>query len=113
MSCATCSSTGARYIGTRPRIELSFVDTSDPPVPADPTTITVYVLYPDGTTASWTTPDATITNPDTVVGEWLFTFPAALMLAGEYWVFGRGDGGGADGTDEVSFTLHDTHVPIP
>lgn len=112
MSCCTAST---RLVGTIPEIDMVFRKAPDDANPqgalADPTSITVRVLLPDGTVSTTTTPSATITSSST--GLWTYTFPAALTLAGEYWVYVTGAGGGVDVSAQASFTLHDTHVPLP
>lgn len=105
MSCPPEKST----VGTRPRVRLRFWDENDSL--ADPTSITVKVKNPGGTTTTWTTPDATIIQEST--GVWTFTFPAALTQAGDYWFYAVGSGGGADVADELKFTLRGVHVPLP
>lgn len=96
-------------VGTRPRVRLTFWDENDDL--ADPSTITVKVKAPGGTTTTWTSPDATITQEST--GVWVFQFPAALTVAGDYWVYAVGSGGGADVASEIKFTLRGVHVPLP
>lgn len=112
MSCCTIS--GRRIVGSIPEIDMEFrqapVDDNTPGALADPTGITVRVLLPDATVVEYQTPSATITSSST--GLWTFTFPAALTQAGEYWVYIVGTGGGVPVAAQVSFTLHDTHVPL-
>lgn len=112
MSCCTVS--GRRLVGSVPEIDMVFREAPEddvtPGALADPTSITVRVLLPDATVVEYETPHATITTSST--GLWKFTFPAALTQAGEYWVYIVGTGGGVDVAAQVSFTLHDTHVPL-
>lgn len=97
------------YVGTRPRVRMTFWDENE--TLANPSSITVKVRAPGGTTTTWTTPNATITNEST--GVWLFQFPAALTTAGEYWFYAVGSGGGADVAIEIKFVLKGVHVPLP
>ena len=46
-------------------------------------------------------------------GVWRFYFPAALDLAGDYWVYSVGSGGGADVSLEIKITIHGTRVARP
>lgn len=97
------------YVGTRPRVRMTFEDENGDL--SDPSTIVVRVKDPSGTTTTWTSPDATITNEST--GIWIFEFPAALTAAGDYWFYAVGSGGGADVGSEIKFTLLGVHVALP
>lgn len=100
---------GQLHVGTAPRITGYFTDGDGNP--ADPTTVTVRAIDPDGVTIStWTSPDAQITNP--AVGTWIFDFPNALDDAGKYHVLMVGSGA-ISASNEISFTIHGTRVPWP
>lgn len=105
---ASCSP-AKPVVGTRPRVRLTFRDENDDL--ADPDDITVKVKAPGGATSSWVTPDITITQEST--GVWLFMFPSPLLVAGEYWLYAVGSGGGADAAREIKFTVSGVHVPLP
>ena len=96
------------FVGSRPTVRMTFQDVNDDL--ADPSTIVVKVKNPAGTTTTWTSPDAAISQE--ITGVWLFTFPAALTLAGDYWFYSVGSGGGADVAAEIKFTLKGVHVPL-
>lgn len=88
---------------------MTFTDEND--ALSDPAVITVKVKAPGGTTTTWTSPNAAITQDST--GIWLFQFPSALTAAGEYWFYAVGSGGGTDVASEIKFTLKGVHVPLP
>lgn len=94
------------YAGSRPVVEMTFRDSDD--ALADPTTITIRVLAPDGTVTEYATPHITINNIST--GVWEFHFPDALV-AGKYWVNVVGSGNGVDVGRDVLVQVHGSHVP--
>lgn len=95
-------------VGTEVILPLEFRDSDDDL--ADPTTIDVRVLNPDGTVVTYDESDPEITggNPDT--GLWEFTWTPAEP--GEYWVYVVGVGGGASVASERLVKVRDTHVPL-
>ena len=97
------------YVGGRPSVRMTFTDVDDDL--ADPGSITVKVLKPDKTTATYTTPDGTISQES--AGVWVFQFPDGLDQGGTYWVYIVGSGGGADAAGEIKLTVHGSHVPLP
>lgn len=109
MTACGCSLNGLT-IGVRPTIDMDFVNDDDPPVAADPNTIDITVLKPDGTTSTFDEGDPEVTN--SAVGAWHFQFPAALLMPGEYVVWVLAGGGGVDVGRQTTFTLHDIDVPL-
>lgn len=103
---AACG-TNVIYVGGRPSVQMTFTDVDDQL--ADPGSILVKVLKPDMTTATYNTPDGSISQDST--GVWVFQFPAGLDLSGTYWVYMVGSGGGADAASEIKLLVHGSHVP--
>lgn len=64
---------------------------------ADPADFSVFVREPDGTTTTYTTPDATITNP--TVGVWKFTF--VFDADGDWYFYIRGQGGTVGAAEQI------------
>lgn len=84
-------------IGDTPIIRATFRD--DDNALADPATVTVKVRQPNGSTLTYTSPDASITNPST--GVWKFTLPFAYNQAGEWTFYVVGAGGDAQAASQL------------
>lgn len=93
MSC----SPGQELIGDVPIVTATFRD--DENALANPATVTVKVRQPNGTTLTYTSPDASITNPST--GVWKFTLPFAYNQAGEWAFYVVGAGGDAQAASQL------------
>ncbi len=81
-------------IGDRPVITATFrtAPESEGGTLVDPTTVTVRVRKPDGTESGYyTSPTSEIVNSST--GVWVFTFPAAFDVSGDWFVRFRSTAG--------------------
>jgi hypothetical protein len=89
MACAGCGSSREVYVGARPIVEARFRDEDG--VLTDPSAVTVITRDPNGDETQYDTPDGAITNPST--GVWQFQFPAAITVAGIWWIYFQGTSG--------------------
>ena len=94
-------------VGTAPSVTARFTTTAG--VAADPTTVSFTVVTPAGASTVYTAPHAAISNP--AVGTWIFTMPAGAALAGSYYVYVQGVGGGVTVAEEVEILSFASHVP--
>lgn len=107
---AQCGCGKLRLVGSNPTLAMSFTD--DDGAATNPTGLTVKLLFPDGTTVeSFTEASPEVSNPG--VGEWEWQRATAPDQVGEYWVYVAASGGGTDIAKQASFSLADTHVPLP
>lgn len=113
MSCG-CDEANQPMIGTEVTLPLEFrtrpADGETEGDPADPTSIEIRVLRPDGEVDEYTHLSSEVSGGDPAVGLWEFTWTPAHV--GEHWVYVRGTGGGVSATSQRSVTIHDTHVPL-
>lgn len=98
-------------VADRPVVRIVFWDDSGAPV--NPSTVKIITKNPSsGTETVYTTPDASITNPET--GEFRFKFPAAITTPGTWLVRGLGTAGTHTG-DETPLVVRQSGftTPIP
>lgn len=94
--------------GTAPVVTAAITNAAG--APANPTGLVVTTRSPSGTQVEYTHPNAAITNP--AVGTWVFTFPAPLIVAGEWAVYFAASGGGADTARSVTFKVRSPAVSL-
>jgi hypothetical protein len=87
-------------IGDLPIVVALFTDVEG--TPTNPTTVVFKTRTPTGTITTYTSPDASIVNGE--VGEWTFTFPAALSIPGTWYVRAAGTSG-LISAEEVGFEV--------
>lgn len=95
-------------IGDAPVLTATFTEIDG--TPATPDVVTVKVRDPAGIEMSYTTPHATINT--SVVGKVVFSFPAALELAGEWTVRIRGVSG-LRAAEEIGFVVRSSAFTAP
>lgn len=109
MSSCGCASSESYPLGSTPVITFTFVDVEG--ADADPDTLSIRVLHPDGSTVTtYDQGDAEVDNP--AVGTWTWTPATYPAEPGVWWVYALASGGGVDRAVEVSFTIGDIHVPL-
>jgi hypothetical protein len=93
------------YVGAQPTIRITHYDIDGEL--ADPTAIQVRFSRQGETITTINHPNAAIVAQST--GIWHFTFPAALTVAGTYWVTVVASGGGNSTTEQIKVVIHGTH----
>ena len=99
---------GRKQIGQTPVITAVFTNASN--TPTNPTTVTFQITDPTGAQTNTTSPNAAITNGTT--GTFVFTFTAALALAGTWIWRVKGNAVVVDAT-EGTFLVVQVLTPTP